>query len=1351
MTKAQAAQANILWIGVNESTNVENGAGAVPGPMPGCNAPLEKLPPAPGSETVPPTDPTGLTAKVSNGNTVELRWNASTDNVGVVDYGVYRDGVPVATVQQSNGGPPAPTGYIDTNVPPGDYTYTVDAGDAVGNRSGMSAGVPVTTARQVAALPAGTPINDPPAGGVQIISFPSRDFVSSSGYLASDTVDVQLLRRIGGQLVLVSTSNVIPEPDPRAGVNDPFAGIVEVNHPGGGCWDGVTPDIRAGDVIREIARNPDGSIRAVNQTRTSTVVAGRPTVVKPATGTAADGVVEVHGTAMDANGDPINPAQVESRLVANRDLFDLNGRRTIRAGGAGKDGTFVYDKTGNPSGVKWTATFSGLTADDVARSVGGRSATSGTTFAGAESRALWLSATPVTAPEITIYENDGATLLVNGPAVPCTAPGESLDKNPPTFPSASPLSGTAVAGTTDVKLDWSAATDDVAVFGYRVYRDGNELKNVGPGTTTFTDHGIVGTHTYTVDANDAASPGIGGNAQGSPWGNRSAQSNAVTVSAADITPPTDPTNLTGTLGADGASVDLAWTKSTDNVAVDSYGIYRRVAGDPTWVRIASAPGTDTTYTDRDPALSPGATYEYTVDAADAANNRSAKATSATVILGTDTVAPSTPTGLSAGTPDVHVRTVRVAWTASTDNVAVTGYGVYRRQIDPSAATQPAFTKIADASGTATSYTDAALPAGTYEYTVDAADSAGNRSAQPNAAQAVTANDPPQIGKHSIIPFPARDFVSSTGYAVSEGPVTVSVIRNGQTIAVSTPIPVAEDPATPGLGAVEVNHPGGGCWGAGAFPNTPNLVPGDVVRFTDRSGIAEQTTVADVAAERPLVKSRNATGGGGTVVVHGTARDAAGNPLPVDQVESRLIANKDAFDGSGRRTLRAGGAGADGTLAYDAPGSTRWTATYDLPTADDLARAVGGTSASTGTDFVGAESRGVWLGRNPVALLELTIEENGPGVTGGPAAGIPGCTSGPAEAPAADATLGSAGGLTFAAQTVGDPASASKPVTLTNNGTASLRIDKAYVAGLHPGDFAISSQTCGATLAPGSTCTVNVTFKATAAGKRQANLSFLDNAANTTDQSVALTGSAVEPAVVVPGPPVQTLQTGTALKVVAPLTGSSIPAKIQWTASPTASADSYELQQSDNGGVFAVVAKAPSALSATPDVTLGSLSAPVTHQWRVRACDSAAGACSAWVTGPKVTTAPIDNSTSTSYKNMSGQSLAGAYNGSVQWSAVAGSTASPNRQTFTVSGNAAWISTLGPNRGKATVQVDGRPAQTVDLYAPTTRTAAVAWVANGDADGLTAGTTHTITVTVLGTTNGASTGARVDHDAVVFLR
>ncbi len=484
---ALGSESRILWLGravapAIESTIYENGAGIVAGPAgPACTAPLEKLPPPPGSELVPPTDPTNVSAGVTNGNTVTLNWTASTDNVGVVDYGIYRDGIAIATVQNADGVSAPPTTFVDKNVPPGKYIYSVDAGDAVGNRSGTAAAAEVTTVRPVADLPPGTTVNEPPVAPIQIISFPSRDFISSSGFKASDTVDVQILRKQAGALVLVSSTAWTPQDDPRATPGAPFAGIVEVNHPGGACWDGSTPDIRAGDIVREIAYNPDGNIRTVEQTTTSNVVAKKPVTVRSATGANKDGVVEVHGMAMDANGGPLPVAQIESRLVANRDAFDLNGRRTIRAGGAGKDGTLSYDAN-DPTGVAWTATYCGLSADDVARAVGGTSPTSGTAFAGAESRALWLSATPAAAPEITIYEN-GA--VANGPAGPaCTTPGEPLDTKAPTFPAAgagltAASQPGATAGTNDVKLTWSAASDDMAVYGYRVYRDGQPLHNVG--------------------------------------------------------------------------------------------------------------------------------------------------------------------------------------------------------------------------------------------------------------------------------------------------------------------------------------------------------------------------------------------------------------------------------------------------------------------------------------------------------------------------------------------------------------------------------------------------------------------------------------------------------------------------------------------------------------------------------------------------------------------------------------------------------------------------------------------------------------------------------------------------------
>lgn len=86
----------------------------------------------------------------------------------------------------------------------------------------------------------------------------------------------------------------------------------------------------------------------------------------------------------------------------------------------------------------------------------------------------------------------------------------------------------------------------------------------------------------------------------------------------------------------------------------------------------------------------------------------------------DTTAPSVPTGLIATPSDAQVA---LSWTASTDNVAVTGYKVRRDG-------------VLIASPTATSYTDAGRTNGTsYSYTVSAVDAAGNESAQTSVVAA----------------------------------------------------------------------------------------------------------------------------------------------------------------------------------------------------------------------------------------------------------------------------------------------------------------------------------------------------------------------------------------------------------------------------------------------------------------------------------------------------------------------------------------------------------------------------------------------------------------------------------------
>ncbi len=92
-----------------------------------------------GTDTQAPSAPTGLTATASSSTRVDLSWSASTDNVGVTNYLVYRGTSLLATIG-------ATTTYADTSVAAStSYSYTVKARDGAGNLSAASNTATVTT------------------------------------------------------------------------------------------------------------------------------------------------------------------------------------------------------------------------------------------------------------------------------------------------------------------------------------------------------------------------------------------------------------------------------------------------------------------------------------------------------------------------------------------------------------------------------------------------------------------------------------------------------------------------------------------------------------------------------------------------------------------------------------------------------------------------------------------------------------------------------------------------------------------------------------------------------------------------------------------------------------------------------------------------------------------------------------------------------------------------------------------------------------------------------------------------------------------------------------------------------
>ena len=183
----------------------------------------------------------------------------------------------------------------------------------------------------------------------------------------------------------------------------------------------------------------------------------------------------------------------------------------------------------------------------------------------------------------------------------------------------------------------------------------------------------------------------------------------------DTQAPSTPTSLSATVQSS-SQINLSWTASTDNVSVTGYRIYRNGA------QIGTS--NNTSYTDI--GLSASTTYTYNVLAYDAAGNESNLSDSVDATTqqeSSDTEPPSVPQNLSAIAQSSSQ--INLNWTSSTDNVAVTGYRIYRNGIN--------------IAGTVyTSYSDVGLsPQTTYTYRVLAFDAAGNNSGQSNQASATT--------------------------------------------------------------------------------------------------------------------------------------------------------------------------------------------------------------------------------------------------------------------------------------------------------------------------------------------------------------------------------------------------------------------------------------------------------------------------------------------------------------------------------------------------------------------------------------------------------------------------------------
>ena len=183
----------------------------------------------------------------------------------------------------------------------------------------------------------------------------------------------------------------------------------------------------------------------------------------------------------------------------------------------------------------------------------------------------------------------------------------------------------------------------------------------------------------------------------------------------DTTPPTAPTNL-AVASKTSTSVSLTWTASTDNVGVTGYRIFDGAT------QVGTSAATSFTAT----GLAPSSTHTYTARAVDAATNVSDPSNAVTVTTDppiVDTMPPTPPTNLIVTA--TTSTTVSLSWTASTDNIGVTGYRIFNGST------------LAGTTATTTFIVGSLTPNTSFTFTVRAFDAAGNESQPSNAVTAMT--------------------------------------------------------------------------------------------------------------------------------------------------------------------------------------------------------------------------------------------------------------------------------------------------------------------------------------------------------------------------------------------------------------------------------------------------------------------------------------------------------------------------------------------------------------------------------------------------------------------------------------
>jgi glucose/arabinose dehydrogenase/PKD repeat protein len=550
-----------------------------------------------GGDTQPPTAPTNLTATAASSSQINLGWTAATDNVGVTSYLIEAcSGAGCASFTQI--ATASGTTYTHLGLTAStSYSYRVRATDAVNNLGAYS------TVRS-AVTPAGSPDTTLPSVS---LSAPAGNAIVTGTAVtvsatASDNVGV-----VGVQFIM-------------DGAN---LGTEDATAPYSIVWNTTTAastshslSARARDLAGNIATAAAVNVTVDNQAPTGSVV------INGGAAATASRSVTLTLSAADAAG-PVSQMRFSNAATgfSTAEAYATTKAWTLTSG-AGTKTVYVQfkDAIGNWSVSVTAAIILDTTAPTI-------SAVSSSGVSSSSATIAWTTSEPATSqveygPTIsygTLTAADGNlvtshSVVITGLASQTTYNYRARSKDAAgneglgsrlTFTTASGPDLTApstpaglaaiIISPTQINLSWSAATDNVGVTGYFVYRD--TIQVAAPATTSVQDTALTRgtTYGYSVAARDAA-------------GNISAPSTPVSV--------TTPAFVVANVQSSGITSSKATVTWTTDQPTDSQVDYGGTTGYGQLTSLDAALVTG--HSQNLTGLSPDSPYHFRVRSTDAA-------------------------------------------------------------------------------------------------------------------------------------------------------------------------------------------------------------------------------------------------------------------------------------------------------------------------------------------------------------------------------------------------------------------------------------------------------------------------------------------------------------------------------------------------------------------------------------------------------------------------------------------------------------------------------------------------------------------------------------------------------------